>query len=385
FATALARQLRADVVPVSTRLGWRRHKPLLAVVARERGHGLRRRLGASRTDALIETADCPVLVTPIVSSVLARSRPRSLLWQLFVAEAIVLLGALSILVIAPVKVSPSVVVTEVLILIAGLAVMLSVHLVVIRRTLAPLRLLTHVIEHLDARDPGRLPVVHARTAEVGALAEAFNALLDRLDDERRRSARRALVAQEDERLRIAREMHDQLGQSLTALTIQAERAAELNGGGDRELLDRIAQTALQSLDDVRRIGRELRPEALDDLGLGNALIALCRRVAPPAGVRVTHELEPGLPSLDADVELVVYRIAQEAITNALRHADAREIRVTLRRGELTVTDDGRGLPPALPDDTAGLSGMRERAALVGADLSIGPAPGGGTEVRLVLP
>jgi two-component system sensor histidine kinase UhpB len=229
--------------------------------------------------------------------VLSPSRPRSLLWQLFVAEAIVLLGALSILVVSPVKVSPSVVVTEVLILIAGLAVMLSVHLVVLRRTLAPLRLLTHVVEHLDARDPGRLPVMEVRTAEVSALAEAFNSLLDRLDDERRRSARRALVAQEDERLRIAREMHDQLGQSLTALTIHAERAADMNGGVDRELLERIAQTALQSLEDVRRIGRELRPEALDDLGLGNALIALCRRVAPPGGVRVVHELEAGLPAL----------------------------------------------------------------------------------------
>ena len=114
---------------------------------------------------------------------------------------------------------------------------------------------------------------------------------------------------------------------------------------------------------MRRIGRELRPEALDDLGLGNALIALCRRLGTPTGVRVTHTLEPGVPELGPDVELVVYRIAQEAITNALRHAGATTIDVRLERAagdvELTVADDGRGLPATLPDDTAGISGMRE--------------------------
>ncbi len=313
-------------------------------------------------------------------------RHHSLLWQLFVAEALVLVGALLILVLAPIQVSTTVVVTEVLVLSAGLAVMLVVHLLVLRRTLAPLRRLTHVVGTLDARDPGRLPV-DARTVEVNALADAFNGLLDRLDSEQRRSARRALVAQEDERLRIAREMHDQIGQSLTALTIQAERGAETDGPIDPALLERIAHTALQSLEDVRRIGRELRPEALDDLGLGNALIALCRRLAAPTGVRVTHTLEPGLPELGQDVELVVYRIAQEAITNALRHAGATTIEVRLQRlpggVELTVSDDGRGLPAELPGDTAGISGMRERAALVGATLDIDGDDG--TVVRLRLP
>ena len=333
---------------------------------------------------LVAAAPCPVMLVPPI--VIAVPRNRSLLWQLFVAEALVLVVALFVLVFAPIRVSTNVVVTEVLILSAGLAVMLVVHLLVLHRTLAPLRRLTHVVGILDARDPGRLPV-DARTAEVNALAEAFNGLLDRVDEEQRRSARRALVAQEDERLRIAREMHDQIGQSLTALTIQAERGAETEGPIEPALLERIAQTALQSLEDVRRLGRELRPEALDDLGLGNALIALCRRLGTPTGVRVTHTLEPGLPELGQDVELVVYRIAQEAITNALRHAGATTIHVRLQRlaggVELTVTDDGRGLPAPLPDDTAGISGMRERAALVGATLHINGDDG--TVVRLRLP
>jgi two-component system sensor histidine kinase UhpB len=214
-------------------------------------------------------------------------------------------------------------------------------------------------------------------------------MLDRLESERRQSARLALAAQEDERQRIAREIHDQVGQTLTAVTIQAERAAQMDDPVDRRLLDQIARTALQSLDDVRRIGRELRPETLDDLGLGNALIALCRRLAAQSGIRIVHSLEAGVPPLRAEVELVIYRIAQEAITNALRHAAASRIDIGLRRSyglvELRVRDDGRGMPGSVPDDTAGISGMRERALLVGGALSLGSRSGDGTEVRLTIP
>jgi two-component system, NarL family, sensor histidine kinase UhpB len=353
------------------------------VVGRERWHGMRRRLGTSRIDAVIEQSDSPVVVTPIAVRV-----PRSLMWRLYVAQAVVLAAALLVLVTAPIQVSTTVVVTEVLVLSAGLAVMLAVHLLVLRRTLDPLRRLTQALELLDARDPGRLPV-DARTAEVIALAQAFNELLDRLDEERRQSARRALVAQQDERVRIAREIQDRIGRTLTALTLQAERGASVGTPVDPALLKRIAQTALQSLEDVRRIGRELRPEALDDLGLGNALIALCRRLGAPTGVRMSHTLEPGLPEFGPDVELVVYRIAQEAIANALRHAGATTIDLRLRSTpggvELIVTDDGRGLPPTLPEDTAGIGGMLERAALVGAELQIARGDRSGTEVRLTLP
>jgi two-component system sensor histidine kinase UhpB len=158
---------------------------------------------------------------------------------------------------------------------------------------------------------------------------------------------------------------------------------------DRATLEQIARTALQSLDDVRRIGRELRPEALDDLGLGSALIALCRRMAVPGEVRVLHALEPGLPALQPEVDLVIYRIAQEAVTNALRHAGATVVQVALGdRGaviELVITDDGRGMPDDLPADTAGLAGMRERARLVAGRLAVEDAPGGGTRVVLRIP
>jgi two-component system sensor histidine kinase UhpB len=333
------------------------------------------------------TARAPHDEPPAGSS---RRTHRPLLWQLFVSDALVLVAAVLVLILTPVRVSENIVLREVLILCAGLTVLLAVHLLLLRRTLAPLRLLTHVMGTIDARRPGRrIAAGDIRSAELVALTDAFNAMLDRLETERRDSARRALAAQEDERLRIAREMHDQIGQTLTALTIQAERAAESDEPVDRATLDHLARTALESLDDVRRIGRELRPEALDDLGLGNALIALCRRTATQGGVRVTHGLSHELAPLRPEVELVIYRVAQEALTNALRHAQASHVHVSLRQRdddiELTVTDDGAGLPDSIPEDTAGVSGMRERALLIGGRLALQSEPTQGTAVELSIP
>jgi two-component system sensor histidine kinase UhpB len=213
-------------------------------------------------------------------------------------------------------------------------------------------------------------------------------MLDRLENARHEAARTALAAQEAERLRVARELHDEIGQTLTAVTIQAERAAH----GDSELaqaLRDVADGVRESLDEVRRIARELRPEALDDLGLVNALIALCTRIGAQGGARVRRDLQAELPPLSPDVDLVIYRVAQESLTNALRHSGAREVTVSLTSDAgnvtLAVTDDGKGLPPQLPRDSAGIAGMRERALLVGGMLSLASAPGQGTEVRLTIP
>jgi two-component system sensor histidine kinase UhpB len=214
-------------------------------------------------------------------------------------------------------------------------------------------------------------------------------MLDRLENARHEAARTALAAQEAERLRVAQELHDEIGQTLTAITIQAERAGEGDPALAPDALRRVADAVRESLDEVRRIARELRPEALDDLGLVNALIALCRRVDAQQGPRVERELEAALPLLPAEVELVLYRIAQESLTNALRHSDARSVTVSLRADAdsvtLRVADDGKGMPKQLPAGTAGLAGMRERALLVGGRLTIDSRPGQGTEVRLTIP
>jgi two-component system sensor histidine kinase UhpB len=231
--------------------------------------------------------------------------------------------------------------------------------------------------------------VQPRSAEGQALAAAFNDMLDRLESARREAARTALAAQEAERLRVARELHDEIGQTLTAATIQAERAAEGDPERAPEALRRVAHAVRDSLDEVRRIARELRPEALDDLGLVNALIALCNRVGGQDGFTVRRELQGKLPPLAPDVELVIYRVAQEGLTNALRHSGARSATVSLVADAETLTlrvaDDGMGMPAPLPSGTAGIAGMRERALLVGGRLSIKSRPDHGTEVRLSIP
>ena len=242
---------------------------------------------------------------------------------------------------------------------------------------------------VDPDRPGlRLSGVRLRSAEGQALVASFNAMLDRLESARREAARTALAAQEAERLRVARELHDEIGQTLTAVTIQAERAAE-SEPDKAAALQRVADAVRESLDEVRRIARELRPEALDDLGLVNALIALCTRVGAQDGPVVKRELQGKLPALSPDMELVIYRIAQEGLTNALRHSGARSATVSLVADAetltLTVTDDGKGMPLHLPSGTAGIAGMRERALLVGGRLSIKSRPDRGTEVRLSIP
>jgi two-component system sensor histidine kinase UhpB len=121
----------------------------------------------------------------------------------------------------------------------------------------------------------------------------------------------------------------------------------------------------------------------------NALITLCSRMAEQSGLRIARDFAGDIPSLPAETELVVYRIAQESLTNAARHANATEARVSLAESDgavvLRVTDDGDGLPADLPRNTAGLAGMRERALLVGAALEVSSAPGRGTEVELRVP
>jgi two-component system sensor histidine kinase UhpB len=228
---------------------------------------------------------------------------------------------------------------------------------------------------VEPLEPGRRLVVPHADAEVAALATAFNDMLGRLERERRDSGRRALAAQESERQRIARELHDEVGQVLTGVML--------------ELGDQPAREAVRhALEEVRRIARELRPEVLDDLGLQSALRSLCTAAAAHQGLRVERRLELADGGLDPEVELVVYRVAQESLTNVLRHAGASEVLVALGNVDgglrLVVSDDGRGLPPGAAGGS-GITGMRERALHIGGRLTVGAVRGGGTEVRLDVP
>jgi two-component system, NarL family, sensor histidine kinase UhpB len=319
-----------------------------------------------------------------------RSRPVSLLWWVFLANVSVLVVALLLLTLSPITIDAPIETGQFAVLLAGFVVLVALNLVLLRRVLSPQFQLTELMSSVEPDRPGRrLAGVDLRSAEGEALAEAFNAMLDRLESARREAARTALAAQEAERLRVARELHDEIGQTLTAVTIQAESAAEGDPALASAALHRVADAVRDSLDEVRRIARELRPEALDDLGLVNALIALCRRLGAQDGPVVRRELQAKLPALSPDVELVIYRIAQESLTNALRHSGARSTTLSLSADAetltLTVTDDGKGMPPHIPSDTAGIAGMRERALLVGGRLSIRSRPDQGTEVRLSIP
>ncbi|GAA3195041.1 MULTISPECIES: HAMP domain-containing sensor histidine kinase [Streptomyces] len=310
----------------------------------------------------------------------------SLFWRIFGLNAVVLGAATALLLWAPVTVSVPVGLTEAVVLIGGLVVMLVANAALLRIGLAPVDRLTQRMVTVDLLRPGHRQPVDGH-GSVAVLLRTFNEMLDRLESERAASSARALSAQESERRRIARELHDEVGQSMTAVLLELKRAADRAPEELRGDLRHAQETTRQSLDEVRRIARRLRPGVLDDLGLTSALTALATDYATHTGLTVRCRCDSGPPDPGAAAELVIYRVAQEALTNTARHADARTVDLTLRRAPgavvLEVRDDGRGMGRAR--EGAGIRGMRERALFIEADLDIGPAPAGGLSVRLTVP
>ncbi|HEX8086984.1 MAG TPA: histidine kinase [Solirubrobacteraceae bacterium] len=310
-----------------------------------------------------------------------------LLWRVFLTNALVFAAGIAVLALAPVTVSVPIAVTELVILVVGMVALLVIDLVLLRPAFRPLHRLAQAMREIDPMRPGRRAEVEGGP-DVRALAATFNEMLDRLETERRESARQALLVQEGERQRVARELHDEVGQTLTAMMLQIESLGAKIPGDLRDELDELRETTRIGAEDVRRIAVRLRPEALEDLGLQSALSALTSSFSEHANVPVERRLDR-IPPLSQEQELVIYRVAQEALTNVARHARAGSAEVALARanGEVTlrVRDDGQGLPPHAESSSTGIRGMRERAMLIGAQLSIGPARGGGTEVVLRVP
>jgi two-component system, NarL family, sensor histidine kinase UhpB len=310
-----------------------------------------------------------------------------LYWRVFATNAAAMLLAFAGLVFAPVTVSIPVTATELVVLAGGVLMMLALNLVLLRPAFRPLDHLAETMRRHDPLSPGTRVAVNGEP-DVAALAEAFNEMLDRLESERRESARQALRVLEGERSRIARELHDEVGQTLTGVMLQVEGLAARIPAELNEQLDELRETARRGTEDVRRIARRLRPEALEDLGLQSALASLATAFGEQARIRVDRRLEAGLP-LTEEQELVVYRVAQEALTNVARHAEAKSVELRLEqlegRIQLTVRDDGRGITAAARDSAHGIRGMRERAMLIGADIDIDGRPGRGTTVTLCIP
>ncbi|MEU7907412.1 sensor histidine kinase [Actinoplanes sp. NPDC049118] len=309
----------------------------------------------------------------------------SLFWRIFTLNAAVLIAATVLLLLGPVTVSTPVLLTEAAVLSAGLGAMLAANAVLLRIGLSPLARLTRTMTTIDLLRPGHRLTVTGR-AGIADLIRTFNAMLDRLENERATSTARALSAQEAERARIAQELHDEIGQTLTAVLLELKRVAGHAPQPVRDELHQVQETTRNSLDEIRRIARRLRPGVLEELGLNSALKALATEFST-AGITVHHSLATDLPNLGKEVELVLYRVAQESLTNVARHSHAHRVDLTLSRTagavELRIRDDGTGLGGAA--EGAGIRGMRERAVLIGADLTPAPGGDGGTEIRLRVP
>jgi two-component system sensor histidine kinase UhpB len=232
--------------------------------------------------------------------------------------------------------------------------------------------------------------------ELLTLQARYRELLDRLEHSQRdfyRLARSVFRVQEEERRRLSRDLHDAIGQNLTALKHQLALISEAllpEQEDSRVRLQRCVAMCAQTLEEARRLSRLLRPQVLDDLGLKAALQSLARTLGESG--RLEIELELGaLPDLDDDLQTLIFRIAQEALTNVVRHAGANRalVRLTQHTGwlHLTVWDDGAGCDPetAQTSGGSGLGGMRERLQLFGGRFELHSQPGQGCRIRALLP
>ena len=309
----------------------------------------------------------------------------SLFWRAFVATAAALVLATVLLIVTPVEISPRIALIEVLILLAGLGLILAIDFLLLRRAFRPLERLAQRMEMVDLLRPGqRLP--DSRGGAIGRLVRGFNDMLERLEAERRESGGRALAAQEAERARIARGLHDEVGQVLTGVLLELDALRPAVAAERQDELVETKSSVRRALGEVRRIARELRPEMLEHLGLVSALTELSTVLARQSGIQIERDFPQTLPQLTEEAELAIYRVAQESLTNVARHADATHVIVRLEAGlssvVLTVSDNGRGFGNAgRPERRGGITGMRERALLVGGALAVKPGPSGGVEVR----
>lgn len=283
--------------------------------------------------------------------------------------------------------------TAAILVLLAVAVGLTVNLVMTRRRRAPLERLIEEMEKVDLSRPG--PVLPrsidgvGETEEVARIELAFLRMMERLEAERRRAGSAALQAQEQERARVARDLHDEVNQSLTGLLLRLEAARESAPPGLAGELDETKALANQAMRELLSLARQLRPTALDDLGLAAAVGGQVEQLER-AEIAAELVADGDFSDLGDDAQLVVYRVAQEALSNAARHSGAARVAVNLRRRpdggvQLDVADDGRGFAFDESEGGLGIAGMRERALLVGGELTIESRPGHGTTVHLIVP
>ncbi len=318
-------------------------------------------------------------------------RYRSLFWRIFLTNAVILAlaCALAVVVLPGGVFSLDVAARELVIFAAAAIIMVVANLALTRRILQPIERLVELMRRFDPLRPGDRVVVDSGPSEASELAGVFNEMLERIETGRAESIRRALEAQESERLRVAQEIHDEIGQNLTAALLQLGRARRLASPAVREELNAAVEIVRENLDELRRIAQRLRPQALEELGLTSALGQFAARLDEGSDLEIEQRLDRALPPLSYEQELVIYRVSQEALTNVVRHAGATRATLAVESAEeqltLRVLDDGRGVGRGDGGEAGGILGMRERAALIDAYFSIGRRPAGGTEVVMELP
>ena len=282
-------------------------------------------------------------------------------------------------------------------------VMLLFALQLAARIKTPLDGLAHAAQRVAEEGySGRVPAEGPR--EIAVVGQAFNRMIESRSDAERAViesraqlealSKKLLEVQEEERSRIAREIHDELGQLLTALNMDIGgllKSAEPLSAEQTTMTRRIRQALTETMSSVQRIASELRPAALDDFGLVAAIESDAQTFEQRTGIECDLSFPDDSVSLGADVDAAIYRIVQEAMTNVARHSDASRLEIRLRKRPdemlVEIRDDGKGLPsPKLRDRTSlGIAGMRERARRIGATLEVQGIEGQGTIVSVRIP
>jgi two-component system, NarL family, sensor histidine kinase UhpB len=262
---------------------------------------------------------------------------------------------------------------------------------ILRRRFAPLEQLIAAMEAVDfTARRATAPAPRGEVLEVARLRQAYDRMLERLEGERARTASAVLHAQERERARVARDLHDEANQALTGVLLRLQASAEHAPPELRAELRETQGVATQAMEELLRLARELRPAVLDDLGLAAALRTLVGEFGRRAGIDTRFIAEPdALGGLDDDAQIVAYRVVQEGLSNIARHAAAQRVAVSAVREDsdlvVRVDDDGAGFDIGATPRGLGLTGMRERAVLAGGRVCVLSVPGEGTLVELRLP
>lgn len=317
-------------------------------------------------------------------------RSRTLLTQvLAVNTVLVAITAFVAAIVARDRLDGAVSVEGLLMIALAVSGVVLLNSILLRRRLEPMDRLVDTMSSVDLVSPGtRADVSRGAASEVKRLSSDFNRMLARLEDERRDAGSAVLRAQEQERSRIAQDLHDEVNQALTGILLRLQATIGAAPPGLQDELRETQQLATRAMEELLHLARQLRPTALDDHGLVPALASQVGDFGDRTGIRSSFRRHGAIPPLSDEEQLVIYRVTQESLSNVAQHAGASHVDVELSfvgRTVLRVRDDGGGFRPIFTGRARlGLSGMRERALLIGGSLTVFSEPGDGTTIELTM-